>query len=83
MLLPEILVYSVFVYLAIGFVFALYFVFFSLKDFDESAKEAGIGFKLIIFFGVVAFWALFASRMLRGVKRPTENNAHRRAAKES
>jgi hypothetical protein len=83
MLLAEIIVYTTFVYLAIGFLFSIYFSFFAVGKFDEAAKEAGIGFRLIIFFGVVAFWALLAWRLFRGKKRPVEKTAHRQAAKEN
>ncbi len=83
MLVAEIIVYTALVYLAIGFVFSIYFSFFAVKKFDESAKNAGIGFRLIIFFGVVAFWTLLAWRLLRGKNGPLETNAHRKAAKEN
>lgn len=77
MLLAKIIVYTVFVYLATGFLYSIYFSFFAVKNFDESAKNAGIGFRIIIFFGVVAFWVMFAWRMLNGKKTPIEKTAHR------
>ena len=80
MLLAQIIVYTTLAYLAIGFLFSIYFSFFAVKKFDEAAKDAGIGFRLIIFFGVVAFWALLAWRMFRGEKIPVEKNAHRKMA---
>jgi amino acid transporter len=83
MLLAEIIVYTVFAYLAMGLLFSLYFSFFAVKKFDESAKDAGIGFRLVIFFGVVALWIIFAWRMIRGRKTPTEINAHRKIAREN
>lgn len=78
----EIIVYAVFVYSAVGCIFALYFSFFAVRKYDESAKDAGIGFSLIIFFGVTAFWPLFLSRLLSGKGQPTESTEHRQRAEE-
>lgn len=83
MLTAQIIVYTAFIYLAIGFLFSIYFSFFAVKKFDESAKNTGIGFKLIIFFGVVAFWLLLAWRMFNGKKQPAESNAHRKIVREN
>jgi hypothetical protein len=83
MFLAQIIVYTTFVYLAIGFLFSVYFSFFGVKKFDEAAKDAGIGFRLIIFFGVVAFWAMLAWRMLKGKKQPFETTAHKKIAGEN
>jgi mannose/fructose/N-acetylgalactosamine-specific phosphotransferase system component IIC len=80
MLLAQIIVYTVLIYLALGFVFSIYFSFFAVKAFDEAAKESGIGFRLIIFFGVIAFWILLARRMFTGQKQPDEVTAHRKRA---
>lgn len=78
MILAEIIVYAVFVYLAIGFLFALWFAAFGITKLDDSAKETGIGFRLLIFFGAIPFWILLLKRVLKNEKRPTEKNAHRR-----
>ena len=80
MIFAQIIVWFVIAYLAVGTVFAAYFVFVKIGDFDESAKAAGIGFKLIVFFGVVPFWVLILSRLVRGTPMPHESNSHRRAA---
>ena len=80
MLLAKIIVYGSFAYLAIGIMFSVYFSFFAVGKFDESAKKSGIGFRLIIFFGVAAFWVLPAFRMLGGSGQPPEITAHRTAA---
>ena len=80
MLLAEIIVYTVFIYLAIGVLFAFWFAAFGITKFDESAKETSIGFRLIIFFGAIPFWFLLAKRIIKGEKRPTEKNAHRTEA---
>lgn len=77
MLLAEIIVYSTFVYLAIGVLFALWFVVVGITKLDDSAKETSIGFRLLIFFGAIPFWILLAKRILKSEKRPMERNAHR------
>ena len=80
MFLAQIIVYAAFAYLAIGLLFSIYFSFFAVGKFDESAKDSGTGFRLIIFFGAAAFWVFLAVRMLRGGSQPQEMNAHRAAA---
>jgi hypothetical protein len=65
MLWAEIIVYSVFAYLAIGLLFAVWFVAFGVTKLDDSAKGTSFGFRLIIFFGAAAFWAFLAWRLLK------------------
>ena len=77
--IAQILVYTVLAYLAVGFLFAFYFVFAKLRKFDPAAKEAGNGFRLIIFFGSIPFWPLLAYRMKKGNEGLVESNAHRNA----
>ncbi len=77
MLWAEIIVYTIFVYLAIGVLFAVWFVMFGVTKLDDSAKETSIGFRLLIFFGVIPFWVLLGWRILNGKKRQMEKNAHR------
>jgi uncharacterized membrane protein len=83
MLLAEIIVYAVEIYAVIGVLFAVWFVIFGVTKLDDSAKETSFGFRLIIFFGAVAFWILLAWRLAKGEKRPTENNAHRQKSLEA
>ncbi len=73
----EIIVYTTLVYLGIGFLFAIWFVMSGVTKIDDSAKATGIGFRLLIFFGATAFWTLLMWRLLKGEKRPLEQNAHR------
>ena len=80
MIWAEIIVYSVFVYLAIGVLFALWFVVFGITKLDDSAKGTSLGFRFLIFFGSIPFWILLAKRILRSEKRPVEQNEHRRRA---
>ena len=77
MLLAEIIVYTVGIYLTIGFIFAFYFVIFGITKLDDSAQGTSFGFRILIFFGAIPFWILLAWRAMKGEKRPTENNAHR------
>lgn len=78
MLWAEIIVYIVFAYLAIGFFFAVWFAAFGITKFDDSAKGTSPGFRFLIFFGAIPFWVLLAKRLLKGEKRPTEQNSHRK-----
>lgn len=80
MIFAEIIVYTTFVYLAIGVLFAVWFAARGAGKLDEAAKEAGFGFRLIIFFGAAAFWVLLLARLVKGEKRPVEKTAHRREA---
>ncbi|NNE97549.1 MAG: hypothetical protein HKN25_00875 [Pyrinomonadaceae bacterium] len=81
MLLAQILVYTAAIYLTIGLIFSVYFSFFGVKKFDDAAKDAGIGFRLIIFFGVAAFWALLAWRIFNGKGQQEEVTAHKGVAR--
>ncbi|CAN5511993.1 hypothetical protein BH10ACI1_BH10ACI1_12360 [soil metagenome] len=65
MLFAEIIVYAVAIYLAIGVLFALWFVALGVTKFDAVAKETSIGFRLIIFFGAAAFWTFLAWRLVK------------------
>ena len=49
----------------IGFLFAVPFVALGIGRIDSRAKDAGIGFRLVVFPGVVAFWPLLLGRWLR------------------
>ena len=79
MIWAEIIVYAVFLYLAIGFFFALWFIAFGVTKLDDSAKDTSIGFRFLIFFGAIPFWVLLLKRILKNEKRPTEKTAHRRS----
>lgn len=80
MIFAEIIVYTTFIYLAIGVLFALWFAAFGITKLDDSAKGTSIGFRMVIFFGAIPFWVLLAKRSLKDEKRPTEKNAHRTEA---
>lgn len=68
-------------YAAIGISFALAFVSFGAQRVDTEARGSGLGFRLLILPGVVAFWPLFLYRWTRGVvEPPVEKNPHRDTA---
>jgi len=77
MIFAEIIVYAVFIYLAIGFLFAVWFAARGVTRLDDSAKDTGFGFRFLVFFGAIPFWILLARRLAKGEKRPPEKNAHR------
>jgi len=83
MIFAEIIVYTVFVYLGLGVLFAVWFAAFGITKLDDSAKETSLGFRLIIFFGAVAFWVLLAWRLAKGEKRPSEKTVHRQKSLEA
>ncbi|HVE56877.1 MAG TPA: hypothetical protein VNB22_08610 [Pyrinomonadaceae bacterium] len=77
MIFAEIIVYAVFIYLGLGVLFAVWFAASGVTKLDDSAKGTSFGFRLIIFFGAVAFWVLLLRRLAKGEKRPMEKTAHR------
>ncbi len=79
----EIIVFVIGIYLTVGILFAVWFVIFGITKLDESAKATGFAFRIIIIFGIVVFWVLFAKRLLFHETLPTENNAHRRKSLEA
>ena len=65
-------------YAALGFLFALLFVTRGVQRIDTQAHNAPLGFRMIIFPGVVAFWPLLLRRWLAGATEPpVERNPHR------
>ena len=70
-----------FLYGAIGIVFALPFVFRGVNRIDPIAGESSWGFRLAILAGSAAFWPLLLKRWLGGKSAPGEHNAHRDAAR--
>ncbi|KAA0231388.1 hypothetical protein EDS67_02240 [candidate division KSB1 bacterium] len=69
------------IYLALGILFAVLFVWRGAGKIDPSAKQATAGFRLMIFPGAAALWPLLLWRWLRRSSHPPqERNAHRLAA---
>ena len=70
------------IYLAVGFFFAIAFVFTGVKKINPHAAHGSWGFRLLIFPGTIAFWPLLLRRWMKGISAPPEEcNAHRQAAK--
>jgi hypothetical protein len=71
-------IYILALYAGLGLAFAVPFTWYGVQRVDSEAKGSGIGFRLLILPGVVAFWPMFLSRWRRGVvDPPTEKNPHR------
>lgn len=69
------------IYLALGILFAVLFVWRGASKIDPSASQATAGFRLMIFPGAAALWPLLLWRWLRRSSHPPqERNAHRLAA---
>jgi len=83
MLIVEWLVNLSMIYVAIGLVFAMIFVFAGVGRIDESAKGAPLAFRLLIIPGVTALWLILLVRWARGGQLPMERNSHRDRVKES
>ena len=78
MAFANLIVWLVAIYAIIGLLFGLPFLMWGVSRIDPSARGAGVGFRLIILPGVMAFWPLMARRWLRGMEQPPiESNAHR------
>jgi hypothetical protein len=69
-------------YVAIGLLFAPWFVWRGVGRIDPHAQDATLGFRLIIAPGAVALWPLLLGRLLSGrTAPPEERNAHRALAR--
>ena len=75
---------SLTVYAVIGVVFAVAFVVRGVDRVDPVAADGSWGFRVLILPGAAALWPLLLRRWLRagiGSAPPSEDNAHRRAAR--
>lgn len=69
------------VYLALGVVFAVAFVWKGAAAIDPAARAGTWGFRVMIFPGAVLLWPALARRWFGGRRAPAEErSAHRRAA---
>jgi hypothetical protein len=65
-------------YVALGVAFAVVFVSVGVKRLDSQAIGTGVGFRILIFPGSVAFWPLLLRRWARGnAEPPLERNPRR------
>jgi len=64
-------------YVALGVVFAVVFVWVGVTRIASQAVGTGLGFRILIFPGSVAFWPLLLRRWAKGiVEPPLERNPH-------
>jgi hypothetical protein len=71
-------VYALVLYMTLGVVFAIAFVCVGVKRIDSQAVGTGLGFRILIFPGSVAFWPLLLRRSVRGIAEPPlERSPHR------
>lgn len=64
-------------YAVLGVVFAAAFVSVGVKRIDAQAVGTGVGFRILIFPGSVAFWPLLLRRWATGIAEPPlERNPH-------
>lgn len=75
--IATLLVHLLYVYAALGVLFALMFVFFGVQKVDRQAAGTGILFRLLIFPASVALWPLLLKRWFHATgEPPQERNPH-------
>ncbi len=80
MFIAQIITWLLGLYVAVGIVFALFFVTMGAGRMDASVQQSTRGFRVMIVPGAIALWPLLAWRWLRGEQHPPmEKNAHREA----
>lgn len=67
------------IFLGLGLLFGLAFVFKGAAVIDPAAVNGTLGFKLLILPGCVVLWPYLLTRWLRQAPPPEERSAHRRA----
>ena len=75
-----VIVFALGLYFGMGFVFALLFAWRGAAAIDPRAREATLGFRLLIVPASALLWPLLLARWVRP-PQPTEHNAHRDAAR--
>jgi hypothetical protein len=76
------IVYTMALYVGLGLVFGVPFVWPGVQRLDSEAQGSGIGFRLLILPGVAVFWPMFLDRWRRGITEPNvETNPHRLSSK--
>ncbi len=69
------------IYVGVGLLFAIIFVWKGVGKIDPSATGGTFGFRLLIIPGTVALWPILARRWLASEGPPEECNAHRVASR--
>ena len=76
--IAEGIVLAAYGYVVLGILAALLFLVFGLERIDSEDKGSGIGFRAIIFPGLVALWPLLLPRAVRGGgEAPEQRDPHR------
>ncbi len=76
--IAESLVIAAYTYFGIGTLLGLLFLILGLERIDSEAKGSEIGFRAIIFPGLVALWPLLLPRSIRGTgEPPRQKDPHR------
>lgn len=65
MQIAEILVFSFYAYLAIGFLFGLWFVFKGVQKVDDGMKEVKWTLRLMILPASIALWPIMLRKFLK------------------
>ena len=55
-------------YVAVGIAFSVIFIWKGLTTVDPSARGTGIGFKILIFPGLIIFWPVFVNKWIKAGK---------------
>ncbi len=63
--METVLSYTVFLYLAVGLVFAVFFAWNGVGRLDAFARTSGLGFRLALMPGAMALWPYLLWRWLR------------------
>lgn len=53
------------IYLALGFLFSIVFMWKGLHKVDEGVNGSGFFFKVLIFPGMIVFWVLFLKKWIQ------------------
>ena len=53
------------IYLALGIIFSIAFLWKGIAKVDDGANETGVIFKMLLFPGLVAFWVYFLRKWLK------------------
>ena len=56
-------------YLMVGFLFSLYFIWKKLPEFDASTEQTSIGFKLLLLPGMTFLWIFFLLKWIKKSKQ--------------
>lgn len=53
------------IYLALGVLFSIAFLWKGIAKVDDGAKETGVVFKMLLFPGLIGFWVYFLRKWLK------------------